>query len=128
MTFHPPAGPTPPRHPDLSHSPGAANVLPSVVCNDPAHCPPPTVESGAYPFAGQPPTPPAPDDPPYIYRADLIAALDSIAITDPGNLARLVITPEFVEVTRFATSPTGGKMVDLQTDRPATTTTRIQVI
>jgi hypothetical protein len=75
--------------------------------------------------AGQRDNPPAcgPDDPPHIHRADLLAALDSIAITDPMNVARVVITPDAVEVTRWSTP----RRVDLLTGDAVTATTRIEI-
>lgn len=44
----------------------------------------------------------APHDPPRIYRGDLVAALDSIGITDTANVLSVVIGPDEVIVVRAA--------------------------
>lgn len=66
-------------------------------------------------------------NPVHIHRADLLAALDLIAITDTASIARIVITPEDVEITRYVKSKTGGVLLDVLRDRAATTTTRIEI-
>ncbi len=67
--------------------------------------------------------PPGPDDPPRIDRADLIAALDLLAITDPMNVARIVINPDHVEIIRWS----APRRVDLMTGDAVTATTRIEI-
>ena len=64
-----------------------------------------------------------PDNPPHIHRADLLAALELMAITDTDNVARVDITPDHVDVTRYDVPC----RVDPATDTVVTTTTRIEV-
>lgn len=69
-----------------------------------------------------------PDNPPHIYRADLLAALDSIAVTDTGSVKSIAMDGEAVTITRYVYSDTGGMVLDLVKDQPVTVTHRIEII
>jgi hypothetical protein len=65
-----------------------------------------------------------PDNPPHIHRADLIAALDLIAISDPSSVRQVVLGTQHVDVTRYDKP----MRVDPATDDVVTITHRIEII
>lgn len=69
---------------------------------------------------------PTPHDPPRIYRADLTAALDLIAIGDVSGIASVRIEPDMVYVERFAYTD-DGRPLTTANGKAATTTTRIEI-
>jgi hypothetical protein len=59
-------------------------------------------------------------EPSHIYRADLAAALDSIAIDVTPDLVSVTVTGDWVETIRYAGT-------DAVTGAPALITTRIEI-
>jgi hypothetical protein len=78
--------------------------------------------------APRPVSAPPLNDPPHIHRADLLRALESLGITDTGNVVCVEMASAYVEVTRFVrAADSGGILLNEDRDAPLTTTTRIEI-
>lgn len=66
-------------------------------------------------------------DPTTIRRDDLLAALDLLSITDTDNVSKVVMDGQYVTVTRYVRSLTGGILFDVIREDAATETTRIEI-